>query len=90
MIQAVKILLVCRAELIPAAEKLVSQGGHRWAGRGWAPPCGPRDSPRAGGDFSGPWPAAWKLPSLGGQMEIASELVIYLYATMFQKGFKEA
>ena len=29
-------------------------------------------------------------PAWGGQMEIALELFIYLYATMFQKGFKEA
>lgn len=31
-----------------------------------------------------------RVPAWGGQMEIALELFIYLYASMFQKGFKEA
>lgn len=31
-----------------------------------------------------------RVPAWGGQMEIALELFIYLYASMFQEGFKEA
>lgn len=51
---------------------------------------GPGNSPRAGDNFWSRWPGAWKILSQRGQMEIALELFIYLYSTMFQKGLKKA
>lgn len=94
MKQAVKRLLVCRVQLLLAAEKLAFREGA--AGPGgtgasvWA--LGPaRGSWRfqkllAGGLEGsqlgeGRWKLLWKIWKL---------LFIYLYASMFQEGFKEA
>lgn len=68
MKQAVKRLLVCRAELLTGAgaETLgfragaAGPGGAGSSGRGLG-----THSPRVGGDFRSPWPGAWKSPSSG-------------------------
>lgn len=65
MIQAVKRLLVCRAELIPAAEKLVFQSGHRWAGRDWVPPCGAKGQPQGWWQYQRPSASGLEASQLG-------------------------
>lgn len=90
MKQPVKRLLVCRVQLLLAAERLVFREGA-------AGPGGASASMQALGPAPGLMAVSGTLgqqlgrvPAWGGQMEIALELFIYLYASMFQKGFKEA
>lgn len=90
MKQPVKRLLVCRVQLLLAAERLVFREGA-------AGPGGAGASMQALGPAPGLMAVSGTLgqqlgrvPAWGGQMEIALELFIYLYASMFQKGFKEA
>ena len=89
MKQAVKRSFVCRVQLLPAAEKLAFREGAAGPGEGCLR-VGPRASPGARGVSGtlGQW--LGRVPAWGGQMEIALELFIYLYASMFQEGFKEA
>lgn len=90
MKQPIKRLLVCRVQLLLAAERLVFREGA-------AGPGGAGASMQALGPAPGLMAVSGTLgqqlgrvPAWGGQMEIALELFIYLYASMFQKGFKEA
>ena len=64
MKQPVKRLLVCRVQLLLAAERLVFREGAAGPG-GRCLHAGPQASPGAHGGFRNSWPAAWKSPSLG-------------------------
>lgn len=84
MKQAVKRSFFCRVQLLPAAEASIQRvllGGKCsvWALR-------PAQGLVAVSGTLGQW--LGRVPAWGGQMEIALELFIYLYASMFQEGFK--
>lgn len=80
----------CRVQLLPAAEKLAFREGAAGPGGTGASMCalGPAPGLVAVSETLGQW--LGRVPAWGGQMEIALELFIYLYASMFQEGFKEA
>lgn len=60
-----------------------------WPGVG-CPPQTARGSPGAGRALRSPRPGAWNVPAPAGQTEMSLELFIYLYCTVFQKGWKRA
>lgn len=91
MKQPIKRLLVYRVQLLPAAERLVFREGAAGPGGGTGASVqalGPAPGLEAVSGTLGQ--QLGRVPAWGGQMEIALELFIYLYASMFQKGFKEA
>ena len=89
MIQAVKRLLVCRAELIPAAEKLVFQSGHRWAGGDWVLPCGAEGQPQGWWQFQEPLARGLEASQLGeGRWKLLWNCLFIYMPPCFRKDLK--
>lgn len=80
---------MCRALLFPT-EKLVFQLGHQGPTGTGSSVHGQATAPGLAVVSGALSQGLGSFPARGGKMEIALELFIYLYCTMFQKGLKKA